>query len=495
MNPSALNDALLSQIDNAMTCNVNPHALIVSDDRDTADLLNVCLREDFGCLPQIARTYDEAERMLGEREPRALFLDLSSRRSNQSPARLLAMISERTRRNFPVVGIAPQGFAREWADVAHWALDDTLSLPLDRDRIRKLLTADLVRAARAPQRVSPQTCEAKGKSLRIRTFTPEMFRLIDQLVSIARHDVALLLIGETGTGKSTMARLVHELSPRSKEVFLTVPCGALPADLIESELFGHVRGAFTGAERDREGKFAAADRGTILLDEIDVLGASQQAKLLRVIETGEFEPLGSNETMCSGARVIAASNVDLAKLVKENAFRSDLFYRLNVLEFSIPPLRHRKLDIVPLTLSFIEEFTADYQVEIKRIHPEFLATIREYAWPGNIRELKNHVRRSVLFCKTGELTPEQLTEEVRRGSNSNHSTRVGPGTIFDRVADNEKGILEQALRENDFKRTKTAEALGISRVGLYKKMKKYDLLSLKAPSTNVAMAAAAGSRA
>ncbi|MCH8922474.1 MAG: sigma-54-dependent Fis family transcriptional regulator [Planctomycetes bacterium] len=468
-----------------MTCNVNPHALIVSDDGDTSALLNACLREDFDCRPQIASTYEEAERMLSEREPRALFLDLSNRRPDQSPARLLKMISERTHRNFPVVGIAPQGYAREWADVAHWALDDTLSVPLDRDRIRKLLTADLDRAARVPERVSSQPREAQGQTLRIRTFTPEMFHVIDQLVSIARHDVSLLLIGETGTGKSTLARLVHELSPRSEEVFLTVPCGALPADLIESELFGHVRGAFTGAERDRIGKFAAADRGSILLDEIDVLGASQQAKLLRIIETGEFEPLGSNETMHSGARVIAASNVDLLKLVEENAFRSDLFYRLNVLEFAIPPLRRRKLDIVPLTLGFIEEFTADYQVEIKRIHPEFLAAIRAYSWPGNIRELKNHVRRAVLFCKTGELTIEHVTADVLKGSKGIDPERVGPSTIFDRMADNERGILEQALRENNFKRTATAEALGISRVGLYKKMKKYDLLDLKAPNGSV----------
>ena len=463
-----------------MTCNVNPHALIVSDDGDTSALLHACLREDFDCRPQIASTYDEAERMLDEREPRALFVDLSNRHSNQSPARLLKMISERTRRNFPVVGIAPHGFAREWADVAHWALDDTLSLPLDRDRVRKLLAADLDRAARTPRRASPQAREAKGRTFCIRTFTPEMFQVIDQLVSIARHDVALLLIGETGTGKSTLARLVHELSPRSEEVFLTVPCGALPADLIESELFGHVRGAFTGAERDRDGKFAVADRGSILLDEIDVLGPAQQAKLLRILETGEFEPLGSNETMHSGARVIAASNVDLIKLVEENAFRSDLFYRLNVLEFTIPPLRNRKLDIVPLTLSFIEQFTTEYQVEIKRVHPEFLTAIRAYSWPGNIRELKNHVRRSVLFCNTGELTTEHLTAEVRRGAGGNDPARVGPGTLFDRVADNERGILEQALRENNYKRTATAEALGISRVGLYKKMKKYGLLDLKA---------------
>ena len=150
-----------------------------------------------------------------------------------------------------------------------------------------------------------------------------------------------------------------------------------------------------------------------------------------------------------------------------------------------------KLDIVPLTLSFIEEFTADYQVKIERIHPDFLAAIRGYRWPGNIRELKNHVRRSVLFCNTGELTPEHLTAEVREGSRGNDPARVGPSTLFDRVADNERGILEQALRENNFKRTTTAEALGISRVGLYKKMKKYDLLNLK-PSN---AAEAAGSRA
>jgi DNA-binding NtrC family response regulator len=312
-----------------------------------------------------------------------------------------------------------------------------------------------------------------------------MFPLLHDLETIAVHDATVLLVGETGTGKTTLARLIHELSPRHEVKLLTVSCGALPSELIESELFGHTKGAFTSADRAKVGKFDAAKGGSLLLDEIDVLGLAQQAKLLRAIETGEFEPVGSNETHWLDARLIVASNVNLKELMDRGQFRADLYYRLNVVEFRVPPLRERPRDIVPLTLDFIEGFCVDHGIEIRDVHPDFLACLRAYRWPGNVRELKNHIRRAVLFCRSGVLTPKDLSPQIHQGLSDQDETFVDTEkpdkvvaqqqTLVDQVAESEREILKEALRANNHNRTATARALGISRVGLYKKMRKYGM--------------------
>jgi transcriptional regulator with PAS, ATPase and Fis domain len=315
-----------------------------------------------------------------------------------------------------------------------------------------------------------------------------MFQILEHLTRVASHDVTILLVGETGTGKTTVARMVHDLSHRVDEVFLALACGALPPELVESEVFGHVRGSFTGAERNKEGKFEVADRGTLLLDEIDCLDQIQQMKLLRVIETGEFERVGSNETLKTNTRLIAASNVDLKTLVEAGKFRPDLYYRLSVLEFKIPPLRDRPFDIVPMTMVFIDEFREKHGIDIRRIHPEFLERLRYYHWPGNIRELKNHVGRAVLFSHHGHLTPADLAptilESPENGASRNSSFRTGT-TLSDKVANTEQELLSKALEEHGNNRTATAKALGISRVGLYKKMKKYGMIEPKARRVEV----------
>jgi DNA-binding NtrC family response regulator len=265
---------------------------------------------------------------------------------------------------------------------------------------------------------------------------------------------------------------------------LTVACGALPPELIEAELFGHTKGAFTSAEHARQGKFEAAENGSLLLDEIDLLDLPRQAKLLRVIETGEFEPVGSNETRRSDARLLVASNIDLQDLMQRKMFRADLYYRLNMMEYRIPPLRERRRDIVPLALDFIEDFCRQHAVKVKSVHPDFLRCLKAYTWPGNVRELKNHMRRAVLFCDSGIITPNDLAPQIQHAANDAPPAdamvrkRVVSGgrTLFEQVAWNEREILQRALRDNEQNRTATAEALGLSRVGLYKKMKKYGLV-------------------
>ncbi|MDA1231961.1 MAG: sigma 54-interacting transcriptional regulator [Planctomycetota bacterium] len=256
---------------------------------------------------------------------------------------------------------------------------------------------------------TPTTRRVESRTVTISTYTPEFFGVIDDLLRVAAREVTLLLIGETGTGKTTLARFVHELSSRRDRQFQDLACGALPSDLIESELFGHIRGAFTGADRNKIGRFEAAGRGTMLLDEIDVLDLKQQTKLLKIIETGDFEMVGSTETRRSEARLIVASNVNLQELVEQNKFRSDLYYRLNVLEFRLPALRDRQRDIPHLAMQFVRELCIEHSITIKSVDIAFLDALKKYSWPGNLRELKNHVRRAVLFSHDGLLTINELS--------------------------------------------------------------------------------------
>jgi transcriptional regulator with PAS, ATPase and Fis domain len=303
--------------------------------------------------------------------------------------------------------------------------------------------------------------------------------MFDELKVAAAHDVTVLLVGETGSGKTHLARLIHELSARLDQRCLTVACGALPPDLIESELFGYVKGAFTGADGNKEGKFAAANSGTLLLDEIDVLAPEQQAKLLRVIETGEYEPVGSNDTHTSGARLIAASNYDLEELVKADKFRMDLYYRLNTLSFHLPPLRERPWDIEFLARKFALEHSQAHHIELKHIEPEFLTALRQYPWPGNIRELENVIRRAVLYCSDGVLAPADLPSAMRPRGKGRSSGGNGQKarTLEQRVDEIERRIIEECLERHNFHRTDTAKELGISRVTLYNKMKKFGMLN------------------
>ncbi len=325
----------------------------------------------------------------------------------------------------------------------------------------------------------------EGMTRKFETNSPALKKMLEDLAIAASHNVTILLIGETGSGKTFLSKLIHEASPRRAEPFLHVACGALPRELIEGELFGHMKGSFTSAHADKEGKFVAAGRGTVLLDEIDVLGLEQQVKLLRVIETGEFEPVGSNRTLQSQARLVVASNLDLQPLVEQSRFRPDLYYRLSMLKFEIPPLRRRKIDIIPLAKKFIVQFTAKHGIAVHRIEDSLLDAILRYPWPGNVRELEHVIQRAVIYCRDGVLSAEHLPSHILacEAGPSNDPSVTMPGrlvstdvTLGRQVALNEREIIEQTLFKNSFSRTKTARDLGISRVTLYNKMRKYDLL-------------------
>ena len=323
-----------------------------------------------------------------------------------------------------------------------------------------------------------------GISRKFETNTPALRRMLADLEVAAQHDVTVLLIGETGSGKTYLANLIHEVSPRHKDAFLHVACGALPNELIESELFGHMKGSFTSAHVDKDGKFLAAGRGTILLDEIDVLGLEQQVKLLRVIETGEFEPVGSNRTLKSAARVVVASNLDLKPLVERGRFRPDLYYRLNMLRFEIAPLRDRKPDIGPLARKFVQQSANKHSIKIERIDDSLLTALYAYPWPGNVRELENVIQRAVIYCRNGILTADQLPHDIllgNAGPTNDPSVQLHMSgaqthaTLNRQISLTEREIIEQTLLKNNFSRTNTAKELGISRVTLYNKMKKYGM--------------------
>jgi two-component system response regulator AtoC len=380
--------------------------------------------------------------------------------------------------SIPWIGLMGDFVPLDVAIEADQACSCFVRWPLDADGLQRTLRLARKRlAARGYERL----CESRslsGVTRMFRTFEPSLFSPIDHLEIATRHDVTILLIAETGTGKTTLAQIIHENSPRREHRFVTVACASLPRELIESELFGHVKGAFTGADRTKEGKFDAARGGTILLDEIDALEPMQQAKLLRVLETGEYEPVGSNETRKTTARCIVASNDCLEKLVREGRFRSDLFFRLHQVKFEIPPLRQRHRDIVPLAVEIIEESARESRMQIRGIDTAMFETLHSYPWPGNIRELRNELKRCVLFARDGVVRPVSLSEsiiaKVARQNALASEVEVRSG-LAGSIALSEQQAIENMLRTQKNNRAATARALGISRVTLYNKLRRYGI--------------------
>jgi two-component system response regulator HydG len=295
----------------------------------------------------------------------------------------------------------------------------------------------------------------------------DIYRLIED---IAPTDATVLIQGESGTGKELVARAIHRQSPRRNRPFIVINCSAYPATLLESELFGHEKGAFTGAIRRKTGRFEQADGGTVFLDEIGEIAPSAQIKLLRILQSQKFERVGGEETLNVNVRILAATNKDLLREVTNGNFREDLFYRLNVIPIQLPPLKMRRNDIPLLARYFLRRFAAEQNKEIEDFNSEAMRLLLDYAWPGNVRELENSIEHTAVLAKRSKIEISDLPSAIRDAASVVSSET--PGTIFE----NEKKLLQEVLQECDWNKKKAALQLGISRSTLYEKLKKYQIM-------------------
>jgi transcriptional regulator with PAS, ATPase and Fis domain len=305
-----------------------------------------------------------------------------------------------------------------------------------------------------------------------------MQKMFDLIESVSDTRTTVLVLGESGTGKTMTARAIHQMSNRRDKPFVEVACGALTDSLLESELFGHVAGAFTGASHDKMGKFLQANGGTIFLDEIGTASQSLQVKLLRVLQDREFEPVGSTKTQKVDVRMILATNLDLEESVRKGEFRQDLYYRINVVSLTQPPLRERVSDIRLLAEHYLQEFILQTGKGITGFSLEAVDLLQRYRWPGNVRELINVVERAVVLTKNTVIQASDFPDALRREESfGEFSGRFGTvaNHLKSALASPEKQLIIEALETHGWNRQETADSLGINRTTLYKKMKKYGI--------------------
>ncbi|PLX96496.1 MAG: Fis family transcriptional regulator [Desulfuromonas sp.] len=306
-------------------------------------------------------------------------------------------------------------------------------------------------------------------------------QIFHQIREVAKHETATVLItGESGTGKELVAQAIHKLSPRREQPFIEINCGSLPFNLLETELFGHERGAFTDAKNRKIGLFEEADRGTIFLDEIGEMDLNLQVKLLRVLEDRKIRRLGGNRNIDINVRIVAATNADLKDVIERKEFREDLYYRLNVFPIHIPPLRERREDIPILLEHFLQRFSKEFNRMMRGFSPESLDLLRRYHWPGNVRELRNIVERICIMHNVEQILPEQLPREIRGESPQNEvpfNCEIPPeGVILDDVVGQvERALVERAFVLSDGNVARTARLLNVPRGTLRYKLEKYQL--------------------
>jgi PAS domain S-box-containing protein len=300
------------------------------------------------------------------------------------------------------------------------------------------------------------------------TVNREMHEMVQLLPDVAKSECNVLIQGPSGSGKELVAQVIHNLSPRKYGPYIKINCAALPATLLESELFGYEKGAFTDAKRDKPGQFCLANGGTLLLDEISEMDPALQVKLLRVLNNGEYQPLGSTKAFHTDARILAATNADLTERIAAGTFREDLYFRINVVSLRIPPLRERPADIPLLVDHFLKKFRRETRKPIRRVAPEALSALRRYSFPGNVRELENAVEHAFVMCHDDEIRLHHLPEAIGR--------EAGMVNGVTRKKESEREVVAEALQRHQGNRTRVAEELGIHRTTLWRKMKSYGLV-------------------
>jgi two-component system, NtrC family, response regulator HydG len=463
--------------------------VLISTHSDLSQTVADLVADIPGLSLQIVSTTDQALLFVQREEAALVVVHMARAGDHEDALRFLQHVAA-AQRSIATLVIGEQYQAQQALALLRAGAADYLARPLDLGRLAYLIEMLTLRArhtvpaAEAPAAIPVQTLGSKDLFF----YMPAggMARMMGQIQRVAPQETTILLGGETGTGKTRLARLIHELSLRRDQPFLVMNCGALSDNLIESELFGHVRGAFTGADRDRIGKLAEVGRGTLLLDEIDALPLNLQAKLLRAVEERVFEPVGSNRSLPLEARLIAASNRVLDEEVAAGRFRSDLYFRLNVVGFYLQPLRERPSDLIEtLARHFVAEFSSRNTRGVEGIASAALQALRKYAWPGNIRELRNVIERAVALCSGTILQLDDLPETLDpRGfrspdRNTAVSTTPSRGLSLARAKEEAEATrIVETLKQHNNNRQRAAAELGVSRMTLYKKLHRYGLMGV-----------------
>ncbi len=447
--------------------------LVVDDDRIILDSLCEFLRVE-GYQAEGAASFAEAVQAIDRRPIDLIISDVNMPGGNGFE--LLHVVRKRSPETV-VVMMTGYGTIESAVEAIKMGAYDYLTKPIIDDEMRVCVQRALAQQAILREnRILKQTLDLRFGLENVVGHDYRMLKVFDLVESVAPSRVTVLILGASGTGKSLIAKVVHQLSGRAAKPFVEVSCGAIPETLLESELFGHARGAFTGAVANKAGKFKAADGGTIFLDEISTASPALQVKLLRFLQSHQFEPVGSNKTETVDVRVILAANVDLEAEVKAGRFREDLFYRINVVAIDMPGLYERIGDVPLLARHFLNRFCAEMGRGILDFDPEAVAALQRYRWPGNVRELENVVERAVVLCKTQTIGVQDLpTKLVSSAAAETPIADYQPQSLKDAMEEPERRILEAALRANDWNRQLTAEQLKINRTTLYKKMKHHGL--------------------
>lgn len=470
--------------------------LIVGADSPVVRSIHQTVREKAGWDCVISPTTVEAERFLAQRQ---ISLTVVCVENASSLRAALSWLGIARTLHLPAVVVHGDLTAADVLELLRAGAVECLSRPLNLSRLSLVL--DLLAAPRLAANASRTHAgnaagddSSAGQELlesiqELESSWKDSEHTLEQLRAVAPLDTTVTITGETGTGKTRLSRLIHALSPRANRPMVAVNCGACTESLLESEFFGHVRGAFTGADRDQAGKFAQAEDGTLLLDEIDALSLAAQVKLLHVVEERVFQPVGGTKAIPMRARLVVASNRNLESEVAAGRFRADLFYRLNVVSFHLPPLRDRAAEIEPLAERFAEDFAKHHGLRHTHLAQDAVRALLAYQWPGNIRELRNVIERAVILSAGRPIAPDHLPRHIvasqdargdavseridermegERGGSSNKLVQA-------RVSAERDELLE-ALKRNEQNRTRTALDLGISRMALYKRMRKFRLL-------------------
>lgn len=474
-------------------------ALLVSQDTSLERLISELVSSIQALQLERTEGYDEACARVEDGGVALVLSHLGPQSPVAGLTRLLGVIVS-SGQKIPAVVLTDEYQAAQALPLLRLGVLEYLNRPLDLSRLSYLMDVLTIEARYGRRRTAaPEPTPGLVSSLEGNPpflYLPDgpMGRTIEQIKRIAPLETTILLGGETGTGKTHLAGAIHRLSARRDKPFLTINCGALAANLIESEMFGHVKGAYTSADADRTGKFAAVGRGTLFLDEIDSLMPELQAKLLRVVEERAFEPVGSNKTLRLHARLIAGSNRPLEQEVAAGRFRSDLYYRLNVVAFDLPPLREHKAIIPAIASSWLSEIASRNGQPVPKISPAAMEALVAHSWPGNIRELRNALERAIALSPGPTIDVEDLPDPLRRDRSrksspvpASHSTDPelktlpiarppGRSTLAQTKDQAELALIHEALERNGYNRLRAAADLGISRMTLYKKLHKYGMI-------------------